>query len=101
MSPSTSFGKTLAFVTQVKLEELEKRRKAFGDHWAKVKEDEKKHEGDLIKQLAMLVEGVKSWSGTWSSSGNFSIAIIESGLEQVSFSSFELKRWTKLTNYVN
>jgi hypothetical protein len=83
MSHSTSFGKTLAFVTRVKLQELEKRRKAFAEHSLKVSEEAKKHEGQLEGQVAVFVKGVKSWPGTWSSTGNFSLANIENGLAQV------------------
>ena len=80
---STAFGETLQFVTKVKLAELEKRRLAFADHSSTVLSNANSCGDDLILKANVLVEGIKSWSGTWSMEGSMSLDNIEGWLEQV------------------
>lgn len=63
----SSFGQTLQFITDIKLKELEKQRLAYQTH-AKVIEEANIHaaQGDILKQVEVLAEAVKSWSGSGS-----------------------------------
>lgn len=65
MEPSTrnsSFGQTLHFITSIKLQELEKQRLAFQKH-AKILEEANATD-DLIAKVEILLNAVRSWSGS-------------------------------------
>ncbi|PPQ90279.1 hypothetical protein CVT25_013104 [Psilocybe cyanescens] len=61
----SSFGQSLQFITEIKLQELEKQRLAYQIH-AKVLERAKVLEecGDLLKKVEVLAKAVKSWTGS-------------------------------------
>ena len=54
---------TLQFITSVKLQELEKQRLAYQAH-TKVLEEANAAGDDLIRKVEILLEGVRSWSGS-------------------------------------
>jgi hypothetical protein len=81
---STAFSETLQFVTNVKLQELEKRRQAFGQHASKVLTDAQKHNNDPIQKVTILVDGITSWPGLRISDGNLNLNNIQHWLHQVS-----------------
>lgn len=80
---SAAFSETLQFVTNVKLQELEKRRQAFGQHASKVLAEAQKHDHDLIQKVLILVEGITSWPGLRTSDGNLKLNNIQRWLNQV------------------
>ncbi|KAJ6627420.1 hypothetical protein B0H10DRAFT_1941169 [Mycena sp. CBHHK59/15] len=61
--PSASFGKTLQFITSIKLEELEKQRLAFDAH-SVVIEKASALGHDLPRRVELLLEAVRSWRGS-------------------------------------
>ncbi|KAJ7122842.1 hypothetical protein C8R44DRAFT_876040 [Mycena epipterygia] len=61
--PSASFGKTLQFITSIKLEELEKQRVAFEAHSAVI-EKAAAFADDLPRRVQLLLETVRSWRGS-------------------------------------
>ena len=76
-----AFGETLQFITNVKLEELEKRRQKYSDHLARVLAKASEiDDSDLIARLVVLIDGMKIWPGAWSSNVNFED--VERWLEQ-------------------
>lgn len=80
---SAAFSETLQFVTNVKLQELEKRRQAFGQHASKVLADAQKYDTDLIQKVTILLEGITSWPGLKLSDGNLNLDNIQCWLHQV------------------
>ena len=55
-----AFGETLQFITNVKLEELEKRRQKYSDHLARVLAKAGEiNDSDLIARLVVLIDGMK------------------------------------------
>nr|AEN94428.1 reverse transcriptase-like protein [Philodina roseola] len=103
---SAAFSETLQFVTNVKLQELEKRRLAFGQHASKVLAEAQKHDHDLIQKVMILVEGIRSWPGLKISDGNLNLNNIQRWLLQAtrdpSFPQARLQDWVeKLTNRIN
>ena len=67
---SEAFGETLQFITTVKLQEVEKRSDAYAEAL----------EADPIKKPSVLVRGMRSWPGAWSS--NFKLDDVGRWLEQ-------------------
>ena len=66
-----AFGETLQFITNVKLEELEKRSQKYAAHFASVFGDANAHgDEDLVSRLTVLIKGMETWPGTWSSDLN-------------------------------
>ncbi|KLO19096.1 hypothetical protein SCHPADRAFT_912892 [Schizopora paradoxa] len=61
-----AFSETLQFITNVKLQELDKRRANFAEHAAEVLR-EASDEKDAIEKLTILVDGMENWPGKWSS----------------------------------
>ena len=63
----SSFGRTLQFITSIKLNELEKHRLAYQAH-AKVIGEANAYgdAGDIIKKVQVLAKAVKSWTGSGS-----------------------------------
>ncbi len=61
-----AFSETLQFITNVKLQELEKRRTNFAGHASEVLHAASE-EGDPIEKLSILVKGMEDWPGKWSS----------------------------------
>ncbi|PPQ98462.1 hypothetical protein CVT26_013863 [Gymnopilus dilepis] len=61
----SSYGQTLHFITDIKLQELEKQRLAYQAH-AKVLEQAKAlgDEGRLIEKIETLARGITSWTGS-------------------------------------
>jgi len=80
---SAAFSETLQFVTNVKLQELEKRRQAFGQHALRVLADAQKYDNDLIQKVTTLVDGITSWPGFRISDGNVNPENIQRWLHQV------------------
>jgi len=80
---SAAFSETLQFVTNVKLQELEKRRQAFGQHALRVLADAQKYDNDLIQKVTTLVDGITSWPGFRISDGNVNPGNIQRWLHQV------------------
>jgi len=74
-----AFSETLQFITNVKLQELEKRRSNFAGHATDVLQAAEDEE-DAIEKLSILVEGMEDWPGKWSS--NFSRTDITRWLSQ-------------------
>ncbi|KAM6494321.1 hypothetical protein JOM56_010682 [Amanita muscaria] len=64
-SMSSSFSKTLQFITSVKLQELEKQRQAYQAHHIRVL-DEAKLTSPPIARVEILLEAARSWSGALS-----------------------------------
>ncbi|KAF7354950.1 hypothetical protein MSAN_01410100 [Mycena sanguinolenta] len=60
---SAAFGKTLQFITSIKLEELEKQRLAFEAHSA-VLEKAAACGDDLVQRVELLLDAVRSWRGS-------------------------------------
>ena len=63
---SSAFGKTLHFITNVKLAELEKQRRRYTDHHQSVKTEVAQAGDDSSRRLDVLVDGMKGWPGSWS-----------------------------------
>ena len=62
-----AFNETLQFITNVKLQELEKRHASFTEHSSKVLAEANAHAGDPSERLAVLIRGMKDWpAGKWS-----------------------------------
>jgi hypothetical protein len=80
---SAAFSETLQFVTNVKLQELEKRRQAFGQHALKVLADAQQHDNDLIQKVTTLIDGIMSWPGFRMADGNLNLSNIQRCLHQV------------------
>ncbi|KDR74037.1 hypothetical protein GALMADRAFT_141780 [Galerina marginata CBS 339.88] len=61
----SSFGQTLQFITDIKLQELEKQRLAYQAH-AKVLDKAQAfgEKGDILKKVEVLAKAVKSWTGS-------------------------------------
>ncbi|KAF8970634.1 hypothetical protein BDZ97DRAFT_54533 [Flammula alnicola] len=66
-----SFGQTLQFITDIKLQELEKQRLVYQAH-AKVLEEAKAvgEKGDIVKKVEILAKAIKSWTGSGALSYN-------------------------------
>ncbi|KAH9476993.1 hypothetical protein JR316_0010909 [Psilocybe cubensis] len=64
-TPGSSFGQSLQFITEIKLQELEKQRLAYQAH-AKVLEQAKAlgDSGKLLEKVEILAKAVKSWKGS-------------------------------------
>ncbi|KDR78235.1 hypothetical protein GALMADRAFT_119220 [Galerina marginata CBS 339.88] len=62
---SSSLGQTLQFITDIKLQELEKQRLAYHAH-AKVLEEARTlgENGEILKKVEVLAKAVKSWTGS-------------------------------------
>ncbi|KAF7331732.1 hypothetical protein MKEN_00053000 [Mycena kentingensis (nom. inval.)] len=60
---SASFGKTLQFITSIKLQELEKQRAAFAAHSA-VLDEAAALKDDLPARVELLLKAVRSWRGS-------------------------------------
>ncbi|KAF9484209.1 hypothetical protein BDN70DRAFT_917904 [Pholiota conissans] len=59
-----SFGQTLQFITDIKLQELEKQRQLHEAHAHVVDEARAfAEQGDVLKQVSVLAKAVKSWTG--------------------------------------
>ena len=67
---SEAFGETLQFITTVKLQEVEKRSDAYAEAL----------EADPIEKPSVLVHGMRSWPGAWSS--NYKLDDVGRWLEQ-------------------
>jgi len=67
---TSSFSQTLQFITDIKLQELEKQRLAYQAH-AKIIDEANAFgaQGDILKKVETLAKAVKSWSGSGSLSG--------------------------------
>ena len=67
---TSSFSQTLQFITDIKLQELEKQRLAYKVH-AKIIDEANAFgaQGDILKKVEVLAKAVKSWSGSGSLSG--------------------------------
>lgn len=63
---SKTFGETLHFITNVKLEELERQRLNYAKHHDEVISQAMEADGDPVRQLEVLIQGMRNWSGTWS-----------------------------------
>lgn len=61
--PSASFGQTLQFITSIKLAELEKQRVSYKAH-SSVLERASLIKDDPIRKVEILLEAVRSWSGS-------------------------------------
>lgn len=63
----SSFGQTIQFITEIKLQELETQRLAYKEH-AKVLDTAKAigETGDVIKKVETLAKAIKSWTGSGS-----------------------------------
>lgn len=61
----SSFGQTLQFITDIKLQELEKQRKLYQAH-ARIVDEARAlgANGDVLKQVALLAKAVKAWTGS-------------------------------------
>ncbi|KAH9476711.1 hypothetical protein JR316_0010625 [Psilocybe cubensis] len=61
----SSFGRTISFITDIKLAELEKQRLAYQAH-IKVIDDSKAlaEKGDILGQVKVLAKAVESWTGS-------------------------------------
>lgn len=81
-STASAFGETLQFITDVKLNELEKRRQAYAVHAATVLANAQKQDLNLVERLSVLLAGIKAWPGMCSSDGN-SLKNIENWVDQV------------------
>lgn len=65
LSSKSSFGQTLQFITDIKLQELEKKRVLYQAHANVVKEAQNVGaKGDILKQVEILAKAVKSWTGS-------------------------------------
>ncbi|KAJ7477141.1 hypothetical protein B0H11DRAFT_1291984 [Mycena galericulata] len=62
-APSASFGQALAFITSLKLSELEKQRLAFEAH-STVIEKAAAFSDDLPGKVQLLLDAVRSWRGS-------------------------------------
>ncbi|KIM41934.1 hypothetical protein M413DRAFT_445137 [Hebeloma cylindrosporum] len=64
---TSSFSQTLQFITDIKLQELEKQRLAYKAH-AKIIDEANAFgaQGDILKKIEILTKAVKSWSGSGS-----------------------------------
>ncbi|CAK5275795.1 unnamed protein product [Mycena citricolor] len=62
-APSSSFGKTLQYITSLKLEELEKQRLAYASHLSILGRASDCGD-DLVRRVELLLEGVRSWHGS-------------------------------------
>jgi hypothetical protein len=98
---SSSFNKTLQFITSVKLQELEKQRQAFQTHHAPVF-DKANAQGDLVNRVETLLETSRSWSGALSSDvikGVLDLDNLELWLQQAKqdpgFETSNLERWAQ------
>jgi hypothetical protein len=67
---TSSFSQTLQFITDIKLQELEKQRLAYKAH-AKIIDAANAFgaQGDILKKVEALAKAAKSWSGSGSLSG--------------------------------
>lgn len=63
---SEAFGETLHFITNVKLEELEKRKLKYTEHHDAVVSKAKDADDEPLKHLEVLVRGMNDWPGAWS-----------------------------------
>jgi len=63
----SSFGQTIQFITEIKLQELETQRLAYKEH-AKVLDTAKAigETSDVIKKVEILTKAIKSWTGSGS-----------------------------------
>jgi len=70
-STSSSFGQTLQFITDIKLQEVEKQRLAYQEY-AKVLNNARTlgEKGDILGKVEILVKAVKSWPGSGSLDAN-------------------------------
>ncbi|PPQ76753.1 hypothetical protein CVT26_000142 [Gymnopilus dilepis] len=61
----SSFGQALHFITDIKLQELEKQRLSYQDH-AKILEDAEElgKKGDILKKVEVLAKAAKTWVGS-------------------------------------
>ncbi|KDR81914.1 hypothetical protein GALMADRAFT_135307 [Galerina marginata CBS 339.88] len=68
---ASSFSQTLQFITEIKLQELEKQRLAYQAH-AKVIDEAKAlgKKGDVLQQVEVLAKAVKSWTGSGALNSN-------------------------------
>ncbi|KAF9543838.1 hypothetical protein CPC08DRAFT_824122 [Agrocybe pediades] len=66
-SGNSSFGQTLQFITDIKLQEVEKQRLAYQEY-AKVLDTARTlgEKGDILGKIEVLVNAVKSWPGSGS-----------------------------------
>ncbi|KDR78086.1 hypothetical protein GALMADRAFT_245079 [Galerina marginata CBS 339.88] len=63
----SSFAQTLHFITDIKLQELEKQRLAYQAHARVIDEAHALAEkGDVLQQVEVLAKAVKSWTGSGS-----------------------------------
>ncbi|KDR74024.1 hypothetical protein GALMADRAFT_141768 [Galerina marginata CBS 339.88] len=64
-SAKSSFGQTLQFITDIKLQELEKQRLAYQSH-AKVLDRAQAlgEAGEILQKVEVLAKAVKSWTGS-------------------------------------
>ncbi|KAG6841514.1 hypothetical protein C0991_010128 [Blastosporella zonata] len=62
---SAAFGRTLQFITSIKLQELEKQRLSYQEH-AKVLQAADACGNNLIAKVELLLNAVKAWSGSGS-----------------------------------
>ena len=62
---TSSFSQTLQFITDIKLQELEKQRLAYKAH-AKIIDEANAFgvQGDILKKVEVLAKAAKSWSGS-------------------------------------
>jgi hypothetical protein len=103
---STSFSQTLQFITDIKLQELEKQRLAYQAH-AKIIDEANVFgaQGDVLKKVEILAKAVKFWSGSGSLSemkivgGKLQMTNLEFWLQQArkdpSFSPEIAQRWSE------
>ena len=98
---SSSFSKTLQFITSAKLQELEKQRQAFQTHHAAVL-DQAKAKSDLVTRVETLLEMSRSWSGALSNTvikGVLDLDNLELWLQQAKqdpgFEMANLEQWAQ------
>jgi len=61
--PSAAFGRTMQFITSVKLQEQKKQRLSYGEH-SKAMAEADAAGYDLPRKVEILLETVRSWSGS-------------------------------------
>ncbi|TDL26815.1 reverse transcriptase-like protein [Rickenella mellea] len=79
---SAAFGETLQFITNVKLEELEKRRVGFEKHAEELLAKAKKYDNNPAEKLSLLLEGLRAWPGSWTSESDLSVKNVEQFVNQ-------------------
>ncbi|CAA7262123.1 unnamed protein product [Cyclocybe aegerita] len=88
---TSSFGQTLQFITEIKLEELEKQRLAYQTHAKVLDEVKTLGDQDLLKKVEILSKTIKSWTG----SGGVKDSKIVGGRIQLSTLEFWLQQAKK------